>query len=73
MSQKVVVEAGFYGGKFLKPGQSYEAAEEDAVSVDLGKLTKDELIAEASRLGINVSSGNTKAEIIAAIVAGRHG
>jgi len=70
MAQKVVTEAGFYAGKFLKPGQSYEG---DDSSVDLNTLTKDELIAEASRLGITVSSSSTKADIVAAIEAGNHG
>lgn len=73
MAQKVVTEAGFYAGKFLKPGQSYDGDESDDNPVDLNILTKDELIAEASRLGITVSSSSTKADIVAAIVAGNHG
>ncbi len=73
MAQKLVAEAGFYAGKFLKPGQFYDGDEGDDNSVDLNTLTKEELIAEASRLGITVASGSTKADIIAAIVAGSHG
>jgi hypothetical protein len=34
---------------------------------DLGTMTKDELLAEAARRGVDVSGNDTKAEIIAAI------
>ncbi len=34
---------------------------------DLGAMSKDELLAEAERRGVRVSSNDTKAEIVAAI------
>ena len=34
---------------------------------DLGAMSKDELLAEAERRGVRVSSSDTKAEIVAAI------
>lgn len=64
MAPKIVTEAGYYAGKFLKPGQSYDDIEADHEAVDLEKLTKDELIAEAGRQKIEVPSGATKADII---------
>lgn len=75
MTSKTVTEPGYYNGKFLKAGMSYddngvEHGDADDQSVDLGKLTKDELIAEAQKRGIEVDTSKTKAEIIAAIEAG---
>ena len=67
MALKTVTEAGFYAGRFLKPGQAYE--DESAGIGDLDKLTKDELIALASEQGVEVKSSATKAEIILAIEA----
>lgn len=76
MASKLVTEAGYYNGKFLKAGMSYS---EDGVSeggkdvpheVKLSSLNKEELIAEAKARGIEVDAANTKAEIIAAIEAG---
>lgn len=64
MGQKIVTEAGYYAGKFLKPGQFYEEGDVDLDEIDLDKLTKDELVAEAERRGIAVPSGTTKADIV---------
>lgn len=64
MAPKIVTEAGFYAGKFLKPGQSYEEDEVNHEEVDLDKLSKDELMAEAARRKIEVPSGSTKADIV---------
>lgn len=75
MTSKVVTEAGFYNGKFLKAGMSYddegvsEGGTDVPHKVDLGSLTKDELIAEAKARGVEVDASKTKAEIIAAIDA----
>jgi hypothetical protein len=72
MTAKLVTEAGYYNGKFLSPGMSYvdgEAADTVAAA-DLSSLNKDDLIAEAKRLGVDVNPSQTKAEIIAAIQAG---
>ncbi len=46
-----------------------EAEKEAAAKKALEKLTKDELIAKAEELGIEVSSSMTKAEIIEALEA----
>lgn len=64
MASKVVTDAGYYAGKFLKPGQSYEESEVDHEMVDLEKLSRKELIAEAGRQKIGVPTGATEAEII---------
>ncbi|NTF32310.1 hypothetical protein [Rhizobium skierniewicense] len=64
MAPKVVTEAGYYAGKFLKPGQSYEESEVDPEKVDLEKLSKEELMAEAVRQKITVPTGATKPEVI---------
>ena len=59
-----VTEAGFYDGKFLKAGQSHDGPAPEA---DLDGMTKDELLAEAERRGIEIASGSTKAEILTAL------
>ncbi|UFW80018.1 Rho termination factor N-terminal domain-containing protein [Rhizobium sp. SU303] len=70
MTQHQVTEAGFYNGKFLKPGQHYESdgIETDTTEVS-DRLTKDELLAIAADRGVEVNASMTKAEIIAAIEA----
>lgn len=76
MTAKLVTEAGYYNGKFLKAGMSYdpdgvsEGGAEVPQKVDLGSMTKEELISEAKSRGIEVDSSKTKAEIIATIEAG---
>ena len=77
----IVTEPGFYNGKFLKGGQFSEPQVEDVrtgISVDasdagsvpdLDKMTKDELVAEAERRGIEVKTSDTKAEIAAVLRA----
>ncbi|MCO5734123.1 hypothetical protein [Rhizobium sp. SSA_523] len=70
MSTKMVTEPGYYNGKFLKPGMSYvegqgKGAGDDAV--DLASMTKDQLLAEAERRGIDVDRSKTKAEILAVL------
>jgi hypothetical protein len=72
MTTKIVTEPGFYNGRFLKPGMSYAASEADAATSDvtpddLTVMTKDQLLAEAERRGIDVDRSMTKAEIIAAL------
>lgn len=76
----IVTEAGFYGGKFLKSGQFYEADVETvatgvavataAEGLDLAALaamSKDELLVEAERRGVPAKPSDTKAEIIDAL------
>lgn len=66
MTRKLVTEAGYYNGEFLKPGQHWDDTE-----ADLEKMTKEQLLAEAEAKGVaTVTAANTKAEIIAAIEAG---
>lgn len=72
MTTKIVTEPGFYGGRFLKPGQRYEPGEVDLQNdsaVELSSLTKDQLLTEAERRGVAVDRNATKAEIISAIGA----
>ncbi|MBO9125464.1 MULTISPECIES: hypothetical protein [unclassified Rhizobium] len=70
---KLVTEAGYYNGKFLKAGMTMpeipDHAADDAV-VNLASLNKDDLVAEAKKRTIEVDPSKTKAEIIAAIEAG---
>ena len=71
MTRKLVTEAGYYDGQFLKPGQHYgsdDDAKEGSDEVS-DKLTKDELLAIAAERGIEVDPARTKAEIVAAIKA----
>lgn len=72
MTSKLVTEAGYYNGKYLKAGMSYpsDGENEGSEKVDLGSMTKDQLIAEAKARSIEVDATKTKAEIIAAIEAG---
>lgn len=66
----MVAKAGFYDGKFLKAGQTRpDKTEPGEPSAALGKMTKDELIAEADRLGVSLPAGATKPEILAALEA----
>lgn len=74
MASKIATEPGYYNGKFLKAGMSYDdqaapeqASVERSVETDLDSMTKDELIAEAQRRGVEVKSSDTKAEILAAL------
>ena len=74
MAMKEVTTPGFYNGKFMKAGQHYddtnpEAVVEGEASSDLDKMTKDELLAEAEKQGVEVKSSDTKAEILAALKA----
>lgn len=70
MVNTVVTEAGFYDGKFRKAGQSISGPlSGDIEPADIEKLTKDELLAEAQRRGIEVKPSDTKAEIIKALEA----
>lgn len=71
MGSKLVTEPGFYNGRFLKPGASYEdgAASPDLVASDLEAKSKDELLAEAASRGLTVKPSDTKAEIISALLA----
>lgn len=69
MARKLVTEAGYYDGQFLKPGQHY-GSDDDATTGSgevSEKLTKEELLAIAAERGIEIDSGKTKAEIVAAI------
>ncbi|MEV4609768.1 hypothetical protein MRBLMR1_004867 [Neorhizobium sp. LMR1-1-1.1] len=67
MPLKTVTEAGFYGGKFLKPGQTYGSDEVEEKKLD--RMNKDELLAEATARNVEVDPSKTKAEIIFAIEA----
>ena len=70
MSQRLVTEAGFYNGEFLKPGQHYEDdGGETASTVVSESLTKDELLAIAADRGVEANASMTKAEIVAVINA----
>jgi hypothetical protein len=67
MTRKLVTEAGYYNGEFLKPGQHFD---DGAGDINLEKMTKEELLAEAEARNVSsVTASNTKAEIIAAIEA----
>ncbi|WP_281978810.1 hypothetical protein [Pseudorhizobium flavum] len=73
MASKIATEPGYYNGKFLKAGTSYddqvgsEQAVENVIETDLDKMTKDDLIEEAVRRGVEVKASDTKAEILAAL------
>jgi hypothetical protein len=63
--RQLVTEAGYYNGEFLKPGQHFEDGSE---GLNLEKMSKDELLAEAEKRNVtSISASNTKAEIIAAL------
>lgn len=73
---EMIAKSGFYDGKFRKAGQRHSRRASDDVAtagedqvVDLDAMTKDELIAEAERRGVEVKSSETKAEILAALKA----
>lgn len=63
----MATKSGFYGGKFVKAGQSIPDSEDDA---ELASMTKDELLAEAEQRNVSASASMTKAEIIEAIEQG---
>ena len=72
----MIAKSGFYDGKFRKAGQRHSGPVSDDVStagqdqvVDLDAMTKDELIAEAAKRGVEVKSSDTKAEILATLKA----
>lgn len=58
MAPKIVTEAGYYAGKFLKPGQSYEEDEVNHEEVDLDNLSDEEKAVSAGE-----KSGNRKAAV----------
>jgi len=74
---EMIAKAGFYDGKFRKAGQFHSGPASDDIvtedgsenSPDLDGMTKDQLIAEAERRGVEVRSSDTKAEIVAALRA----
>lgn len=74
---EMVTKAGFYDGKFRKAGQYHSGPKSDDIVVenggegaaDLDKMTKDELVAEAEKRGVEVKASDTKAEILAALKA----
>ena len=74
----IVTEPGFYNGRFLKAGQFADAEKEVVATgvgepaatnapVELSAMSKDELVAEAEKRGVEVKAGDTKAEIIKAL------
>ncbi|MCJ8517820.1 hypothetical protein ABID21_000664 [Pseudorhizobium tarimense] len=72
----MIAKSGFYDGKFRKAGHRHSGPASDDVStagdeqvVDLDAMTKDELVAEAEKRGLEVKSSDTKAEILAALKA----
>lgn len=74
MASKIATEPGYYNGKFLKAGTSYDdqaapeqASAENLIDTDLDKMTKEELIEEAQRRGVDVKPSDTKADILAAL------
>ncbi|MBD9390134.1 hypothetical protein IB237_23315 [Agrobacterium sp. AGB01] len=64
MKDVLVTEAGFYGGQFLKPGQTYRADDVDDATVNIKDMNKDELVAEAVKRGIEPPSNATKADLV---------
>lgn len=72
---EMVSKAGFYDGKFRKAGQYHNGPRSDdlkfekggGTSVDLGTMTKDELLAEAEKRGVEVKASDTKADILGAL------
>ncbi|SMD10045.1 hypothetical protein SAMN06297251_12729 [Fulvimarina manganoxydans] len=69
MGKVVLTEPRIHEGRLLRPGQSIETSDHEPVVRDLDEMTKDELIAEAARRGVEVKSSDTKAEIMAALTA----
>jgi hypothetical protein len=70
MTQRLVTEAGFYNGEFLKPGQHYESdGSATQITEVTDRLTKDELLAIATDRGVEANAEMTKAEIVTAINA----
>ena len=65
MTARIVTAAGFYDGKFLKPGSRSNGVEQGLPA--LAAMTKDELLALAETRGLQVRSSDTKAEIIEAL------
>lgn len=74
---KMVTEAGFYDGKYRKAGQYHSGPGSDDLADEpegdgknkLNKMSKDELVAEAEKRGVELKANATKAEIIAALSA----
>ena len=74
---EMVTKAGFYDGKFRKAGQFHSGLQSDDIvmenggeqAVDLDKMTKDELVAEAEKRGVQVKASDTKTDIIKALEA----
>lgn len=63
---KDAVEAGTH--EIVTEGAAGPADEAETVSgLDLDKMSKDELLAEAERRGVQVKAADTKAEIIKAL------
>lgn len=71
MARKLVTEAGYYDGQFLKPGQHYGTDDDEKEGSDevSEKMTKEELLAIAAERGVEIDPAKTKAEIVAAINA----
>ncbi len=69
MTREIVTEAGFYNGRFLKPGASYETADGEREAPRLDRMKKEDLLVFAKERSIEVDSSKTSAEIIAAIEA----
>ncbi|MCK5934487.1 MAG: hypothetical protein KAG89_20230 [Fulvimarina manganoxydans] len=67
MGKVVLTEPRMHEGRLLRPGQSIETSDHEPAARDLDQMTKDELIAEAERRGVEVQSSDTKAEIMAAL------
>ncbi len=59
-----VTEPGFHNGRFRQGGQY---AEVEAETINLGGLTRDELVALAMDRGVQHSADATESEIVAAI------
>ncbi len=73
----IVTEPGFHDGKFLKAGQFARPEKEEVEtgvgksepSVDLDAMSKDELLAEAKKRGVDVKASDSKGDILAALKA----
>ncbi|KTQ95013.1 hypothetical protein NS226_13865 [Aureimonas ureilytica] len=67
----IATTSGFFGGRFYQGGQFHEGEDEAAPveSIDLEKLTREELVALAKQRSVQHAEGATKAQIIAALTA----
>ncbi|MGF9694707.1 hypothetical protein AAIH46_17945 [Rhizobium sp. 0TCS1.26] len=76
MTSQLVTEPGFYTGKYLKAGMSYDdegisdGGKDVPRKIDLASMTKEKLIEEAKLRSVEIDPSKTKAEILAAIEAG---